>query len=69
MPQHGKQTLRLACDALATLVRQEAPVGMPLAEIAEIWGEGVTNEQIAALRQLEGQGPKRASASATKCSR
>jgi hypothetical protein len=44
--------LARACDALATLVRDEYP-DLPLAEIAETWGDQVTPEQVEALVWLE----------------
>jgi hypothetical protein len=45
-------TLERACAALAVLVREEYP-DKPLAEIARIWGSGITPEQIEALELLE----------------
>jgi hypothetical protein len=47
-----------AADALASLVRAEYPLHYSLAEIAETWGEGVSPEQIDALRRLENQAEK-----------
>lgn len=48
-------TLERACAALATLVRKEYPDRCSLAEIAETWGEGITPEQVEALRVLDGE--------------
>jgi hypothetical protein len=47
--------LERACAALAALVRQEYPDTYSLAEIAETWGEGVTPEQVDALRVLDAE--------------
>jgi hypothetical protein len=37
-------------DALAKLVRVEYPAGMPLHEIAATWGDGITADELAALK-------------------
>ena len=50
---------------LAALIRAEYPSNWSLAEIAGVWGEGITQEQIDALRWLESQDPNCFSASAT----
>lgn len=42
-----------ACSALTALVRVEFGQKYSLVEIAETWGEGITAEQIEALRVLE----------------
>ena len=49
--------LELAVVALVALVRREYPTGKRLAEIAYIWGEGITDDQIRALDRLEGGEP------------
>jgi hypothetical protein len=41
--------LERACAALASLVRQEFPSDLSLAEIADTWGENLSVEQIEAL--------------------
>jgi hypothetical protein len=46
--------MKLACMALASVVRAEYGPRYTLAEIANTWGECVTTEQVDALRQLEG---------------
>lgn len=60
MWSHGKQNekldaamLRTACIALTELVRREYPRDLSLCEIAEIWGDGLDNESVEALRALE----------------
>jgi hypothetical protein len=45
--------LERACAALSSLVRAEYGEKYTLAEIAETWGEGITPEQVEALRLLE----------------
>lgn len=45
--------LERACAALAMLVRVEFGDRYSLSYIADTWGEGITPEQLAALRQLE----------------
>lgn len=51
MKKPSQDTLLLAYQALAALVRAEYP-DRPLPEIAEIWG-GVTAEEVAALEEVE----------------
>ena len=41
--------------ALAGLVRAEYPDRLTLAAIAATWGDGITDEQVDALRVLEAQ--------------
>jgi hypothetical protein len=45
--------LRIAYDALTDLVRREYPAGLSLSEIAATWGDGITPEQVRAIRRLE----------------
>ena len=45
--------LERACAALASLVRSEYGERYTLDEIAELWGEGITPDEVAALRVLE----------------
>ncbi len=45
--------LERACAALASLVRSEFGEQYTLAQIAETWGEGITPEQVSALRSLD----------------
>jgi hypothetical protein len=45
--------LELAFTALISLVREEYPAGRRLAEIAYIWGIGISDDQIRALDRLE----------------
>jgi hypothetical protein len=57
---------RLACAALASLVRQEYPEGRTLPEIAKRWGTKISDDQIEALAWLDAQSsvlPNSASAS------
>lgn len=44
--------------ALAQLVRREFPARRSLAEIAELWGDGIPADWIAALRRLESSWPE-----------
>ncbi len=44
-----------ACAGLAILVRGEYPPDLTLAEIAQTWGDGVSQEQIEALGLFEAE--------------
>lgn len=48
--------LERACTALAALVRDEFPDDYSLSECAYTWGDGITPEQIDAIRVLENDG-------------
>jgi hypothetical protein len=48
-------TLEQACRALASLVRMEYPSHLTLADVAQRWGEGITPDQVKALRWFERQ--------------
>jgi hypothetical protein len=51
VPEHGKQTsLQEAFRALAVLVHDEYDDRYTLGYIASTWGEGITPEQLDALR-------------------
>lgn len=47
-----------ALSALVKLVRQEYPERLPLVEIAATWGDGISEQEIAALAILDAQEPK-----------
>jgi hypothetical protein len=55
--ENSSVLLERACAALAVLVRVEYPSDRSLAEIATTWGEGISEEQIEALKWFEGQDP------------
>jgi hypothetical protein len=48
----------LAASALVKLVYQENPDGWSLCEIATIWGDGLTADELAVLAALEAQEEK-----------
>jgi hypothetical protein len=58
MEQCQPVELEAAYQALAQLVRDEYREGYTLAEIADTWGNGITPEQVEALRAIETQGLK-----------
>ena len=51
---------RLAAEALAALVREDYPNDLRLSEIARTWANGLTPEQIDALRSVEANLPTEA---------